>query len=417
MNTVKIGIYTKEEIQLLKNNYNIGKDNLCNLLDRNWESIRKKLDKLNLDYGKGWKYWSDEEINILKTSITLEEAILKLPNRNYNMILDKSFKLGINWTSWSEEEICILYEYYSILPTYDLLELLPKRTLQGIYIKANRLNLHRLKIEINLDELYDYYCNKGLLIKQIALIYSVNRKIIGKLIPNEWKLLKEVYIDKNYIVDLYLNNKLSLTQLANKFEVSINKIKNILISNNIKVRDAFEQNSKFIDDTFEIIDLYRNKKLSCSKIALIFNTTNNTIASLLHKNNIILRTQKEEIGGVNHHNWKGGISSENSIIRSSIEYREWRKLVFKRDNYICQCCGGKSGVNITAHHILNFSDYIELRFDINNGITLCDKCHNINKYGSFHHIYGTKNNTKEQLEEYIQRYKLGEFDDLRKKIS
>jgi len=118
--------------------------------------------------------------------------------------------------------------------------------------------------------------------------------------------------------------------------------------------------------------------------------------------------------GENHPKWKGGISSERDKVRQTNEYKEWRENVFKRDNYICQCCGDNKGGNLNAHHILNFSDYIELRFDVNNGITLCDKCHNLNKHGSFHHTYGTKNNTKEQLEEYIQRYKSGEFDELRK---
>jgi len=53
--------------------------------------------------------------------------------------------------------------------------------------------------------------------------------------------------------------------------------------------------------------------------------------------------------------------------------------------------------------------------ELGNGITLCDSCHNFNKYGSFHHVYGTHNNTKEQLDEYIQRFKSGEFEELRNK--
>ena len=318
-------------------------------------------------------------------------------------------------TLWSIDEINILYDNYSISPMYILLELLPNRNITSIYVKANRLKLHRLKTDIDLNELYDYYCNKCLLIKQIALIYSVHWKTISKLIPNEWKTST---LDENYIVNLYLKDNLSMTQIAEKFNVSINKIKRILLNNNINIRDISEQiKLKLNLDENEVINLYINKQLSCSKIALVLNTTHTTISSILYKHNINLRTQKEEIGGSKHSNWKGGISPERNIIMQTNEYKEWRNNVYQKDNYTCQCCGDNKGGNLNAHHIKNFSDYVDLRFDVENGVTLCENCHNLSKYGSFHNIYGTKNNTKEQLEEYIQRYKSGEFDDLRKKIS
>lgn len=89
--------------------------------------------------------------------------------------------------------------------------------------------------------------------------------------------------------------------------------------------------------------------------------------------------------------------------RDTPEYAEWRETVYKRDNYTCQCCG--STVKLNAHHIKNFSSNVELRYDIDNGITLCDKCHNPYVSGSFHDIYGVYDNTQEQLNEYINSMK------------
>lgn len=72
--------------------------------------------------------------------------------------------------------------------------------------------------------------------------------------------------------------------------------------------------------------------------------------------------------------WKGGITSVNMIIRKSRKHREWAMMVKERDNYTCQHCG-RIGYKLHSHHKKPFSIFPELRFEIDNGLTLCKKCH------------------------------------------
>lgn len=105
--------------------------------------------------------------------------------------------------------------------------------------------------------------------------------------------------------------------------------------------------------------------------------------------------------GSNSPAWKGGVTPERMRARSNVAYSEWRDAVYAKDWYTCQCCGKSKGIIKNAHHLQNFSDNIDLRYDVSNGITLCKECHYTTIPGSFHNLYGTTNNTPEQLEEYI----------------
>jgi hypothetical protein len=90
-----------------------------------------------------------------------------------------------------------------------------------------------------------------------------------------------------------------------------------------------------------------------------------------------------------------GISTESEKIRRNSEYRIWRELIYERDNWTCRKCLEQGG-DLNAHHIKNFSDNMDKRFDTDNGITLCRKCHY-----TFHSINGFKNNTSEQLKNFL----------------
>ena len=110
-----------------------------------------------------------------------------------------------------------------------------------------------------------------------------------------------------------------------------------------------------------------------------------------HHSKEMRRKMSETRSDENNNNWKGGITSERNHIRTSIESRLWREAVFSRDSWTCQKCK-QEGKYINAHHIMNFSDYPELRFAIDNGITFCEECHK-----KFHKEYGKESNNKEQI--------------------
>lgn len=68
-----------------------------------------------------------------------------------------------------------------------------------------------------------------------------------------------------------------------------------------------------------------------------------------------------------------GKRDESATDRNSWQYKEWRRKVYERDGYTCQRCGTNN--NLHAHHIKLWSRYPALRFDLDNGLTLCDRCH------------------------------------------
>lgn len=59
--------------------------------------------------------------------------------------------------------------------------------------------------------------------------------------------------------------------------------------------------------------------------------------------------------------------------RGSTKYIKWKKNVLSRDDHKCKNCGSEN--NLHVHHIKSYKKHPELRTDMDNGITLCSKCH------------------------------------------
>lgn len=78
--------------------------------------------------------------------------------------------------------------------------------------------------------------------------------------------------------------------------------------------------------------------------------------------------------GKDHWNYKNGGDKDRRM--SDPFYRDWRQTVFTRDNFTCQFCGSVGG-ELNADHIKPWAIYTDLRYDVDNGRTLCVPCHRI----------------------------------------
>lgn len=76
--------------------------------------------------------------------------------------------------------------------------------------------------------------------------------------------------------------------------------------------------------------------------------------------------------GSNHPRWVEDRSKlQKEDRRGDSAYREWRHQVWLRDSFSCKIGNPDCEGRIEAHHILRWSEFVKLRYEVNNGITLC----------------------------------------------
>lgn len=238
---------------------------------------------------------------------------------------------------------------------------------------------------------------------------------------------KEKFIEKaikihdakyDYSDSIYINDrskiKIKCNKCKNIFEQSVNahlrgqgcricSTFKITFKNRERFKEFFIKRAREIHgEKYDYSEIeYLGKKIAikifCKKCQKYFNQVP---ANHLNKSGCI-RCGKCRRGPENPC-WKSDIPLEDRINKRgsvrNLQYEEWRNLVYKRDNYICQITGLRG--KMEAHHIFSWNKYRDLRFDINNGITIIKEIHKL-----FHIIYGRGNNTKEQFEEFTKYIK------------
>jgi hypothetical protein len=189
-------------------------------------------------------------------------------------------------------------------------------------------------------------CGKGLVFTRWS---RKDKKYCNNVCQNTFQNLhnlrqKPIPYSKQFLEDLYLKDKKSLSQIAKQLGTHIKGVHRWLIRYEIPTRPFSTKGTvgwaKGVPKSLEM-----RKKLADA-----------------HR-------------GEKSYTWKGGITPIHKKIRNTFELKLWRKAVLERDDYTCQFCGVKKEKGMEVDHIKSFAKYPELRTSIENGRTLCNPCH------------------------------------------
>lgn len=94
---------------------------------------------------------------------------------------------------------------------------------------------------------------------------------------------------------------------------------------------------------------------------------------------------------------------ESLKIRCTGLYKyHWRVEVLNRDNWKCTNC--RSTSKLEVHHIKSVRSYPEFALDINNGITLCRKCHKETMMGLWYKYQEELGTSLKKKREHARNY-------------
>jgi len=239
-------------------------------------------------------------------------------------------------------------------------------------------------------------------------------------------------ITKEQVVELYLNQGLSIAQCAAKLNKSEGFVKKRLKMSGVKIRSVieglrvFHKTDNITDD--EIIDLYENKKMSTYEISKHFNKSPYFARQRLWQISYPMRDN----AGENNGSWKGGITTLHSRIRTCKKMETWKVNCLRRDDYQCQISGSPDDVQV-HHYPITFAEIFDnfLRkypdlspindcdkllelsqnhdpfWDINNGITISKEEHK-----KLHNPKGITNNIKFAIKFYKKELKQEEINSI-----
>lgn len=258
---------------------------------------------------------------------------------------------------------------------------------------------------IDIDKAIDLYVNQKMPTTQVS-------KIIGCCVQTLITRLRECdvvirscgnhkeKVSLEIIKHEYVNLEMSITEIATKHNMAPTSILERLTSGGVQLRNRKEMADKAnikipVSEHSEICQRYiDNPSDNAAIIAKDYDVHRSTITTILKKGGIA-----PENFGARSHSWKGGITPLHSQIRNCEQAQQWKRACMERDNFTCMSCSIKGG-KLHVHHIewftcilegflmLNLNSNIDKNrlfdlaleyepfWNIDNGTTMCENCHN-----------------------------------------
>ena len=219
-------------------------------------------------------------------------------------------------------------------------------------------------------------------------------------------------INNDVVYDMYVNKKMSSTQIAKEFGCSHRTILLKLRKIGVERRNLSESQFVYCGSDFpnELLsydylhEMYEVRGMTRDAIGEELGVSPGCVKRYLIKCGIHVRGNSEASTGnrvgEKHPNWKGGITPLLLLVREYFSIHISPKIR-ERDNYTCQMCGKHS--NLHVHHKVHLSKIIqdiiaenedktheelynviindERFLDEDNLITLCKDCHLFGVHG------------------------------------
>lgn len=158
-------------------------------------------------------------------------------------------------------------------------------------------------------------------------------------------------LDDNIIVDMYVNQGLSCNEIAKKLNTTHGTILRRLRNNNIEIRsNSGENNPSYrndLDDSI-IVDMYVTQKLSSCEIAEKLNANDETIRNRLKNNNIELRSTTKDYPRIVKAGFYKGKQQYGIVYNGKMITKSINKNIL--EDYLIRLNNGESEEQIKKEH-------------------------------------------------------------------